>query len=98
MQKVSTTPPNHTHRMGELVLSSEEMEAALKNNNNSTAPTTSVVAAEEEKKDGLVKWERFLPRMVLRVLLVEADDSTRQIISALLRKSSYRGLFLSFLS
>ena len=38
-----------------------------------------------------VKWERFLPRMALRVLLVEADDSTRQIIAALLRKCSYRG-------
>ncbi|XP_027352936.1 two-component response regulator-like APRR3 isoform X3 [Abrus precatorius] len=37
-----------------------------------------------------VRWERFLPRMVLRVLLVEADDSTRQIIAALLRKCSYR--------
>ncbi|KAK4745438.1 hypothetical protein SAY87_011750 [Trapa incisa] len=40
--------------------------------------------------NGVVKWERFLPRMVLRVLLVEADDSTRQIIAALLRKCSYR--------
>ncbi|KAL0718217.1 hypothetical protein Bca4012_067539 [Brassica carinata] len=40
--------------------------------------------------DGLVKWERFLPKIALRVLLVEADDSTRQIISALLKKCSYR--------
>ena len=39
----------------------------------------------------LVKWERFLPRMALRVLLVEPDDSTRQIIAALLRKCSYTG-------
>nr|GLL38849.1 two-component response regulator-like APRR5 [Ipomoea trifida] len=37
-----------------------------------------------------VRWERFLPKMVLRVLLVEADDSTRQIIAALLRKCSYK--------
>lgn len=46
-----------------------------------------------EEKDGsaVVRWERFLPKMVLRVLLVEADDSTRQIIAALLRKCSYRG-------
>ncbi|RID43724.1 hypothetical protein BRARA_I00569 [Brassica rapa] len=43
-----------------------------------------------EGSDGLVKWERFLPKIALRVLLVEADDSTRQIISALLRKCSYR--------
>lgn len=42
---------------------------------------------------GMVKWERFLPRMVLRVLLVEADDSTRQIIAALLRKCSYKGQY-----
>jgi len=39
----------------------------------------------------VVLWERFLPRMVLRVLLVEADHSTRQIIAALLRKCSYTG-------
>lgn len=49
----------------------------------------------ETEKDGSLevvrtRWESFLPRMVLRVLLVEADDSTRQIISALLRKCSYR--------
>ncbi|TXG48509.1 hypothetical protein EZV62_024384 [Acer yangbiense] len=69
--------------MGEVVLISEEMEVVQK-----TTPTTTTT---DEKKDGLVKWERFLPKMVLRVLLVEADDSTRQIISALLRKSSYIG-------
>ncbi|XP_027338485.1 two-component response regulator-like APRR5 isoform X2 [Abrus precatorius] len=39
---------------------------------------------------GLMRWEKFLPRMILRVLLVEADDSTRQIIAALLRKCSYK--------
>ncbi|KAH9731227.1 Two-component response regulator-like PRR95 [Citrus sinensis] len=49
----------------------------------------------ETEKDGSsevvrTRWESFLPRMVLRVLLVEADDSTRQIISALLRKCGYR--------
>ncbi|GMH08825.1 hypothetical protein Nepgr_010665 [Nepenthes gracilis] len=49
--------------------------------------------AKKSAKEGcssVVRWERFLPRMALRVLLVEADDSTRQIISALLRKCSYR--------
>ncbi|TKY64158.1 Two-component response regulator PRR95 [Spatholobus suberectus] len=44
---------------------------------------------EQEQKTEVVRWERFLPRMVLRVLLVEADHSTRQIITALLRKCSY---------
>ncbi|KAL2336275.1 hypothetical protein Fmac_010721 [Flemingia macrophylla] len=52
-------------------------------------------AMEEQKTNGndrsaeVVRWERFLPRMMLRVLLVEADHSTRQIIAALLRKCSY---------
>ncbi|XP_057439715.1 two-component response regulator-like APRR9 isoform X3 [Lotus japonicus] len=34
--------------------------------------------------------ERILPQTALRILLVEADDSTRQIIAALLRKCSYK--------
>ncbi|KAH9780377.1 Two-component response regulator-like APRR5 [Citrus sinensis] len=54
-----------------------------------------VVLNDEELKEmngneGIAKWETFLQRMALRVLLVEADDSTRQIVTALLRKSSYR--------
>lgn len=49
---------------------------------------------KEKNSSGVVRWGRFLPRMVLRVLLVEADDSTRQIIAALLRKCSYKGNFL----
>jgi pseudo-response regulator 5 len=70
--------------MGEVVVSSssEEVEGMA-------------VELETEKKDigssEVVRWEKFLPRMVLSVLLVEADDSTRQIIAALLRKCSYRG-------
>jgi pseudo-response regulator 5 len=70
--------------MGEVVVSSssEEVEGMA-------------VELETEKKDSgsseVVRWEKFLPRMVLSVLLVEADDSTRQIIAALLRKCSYRG-------
>lgn len=46
---------------------------------------------EKDLTKKMVQWEKFLPRMVLRVLLVEADDSTRHIIAALLRKCSYRG-------
>ncbi|WOK92895.1 two-component response regulator-like PRR95 isoform X1 [Canna indica] len=51
-------------------------------------------AEEEEEREGEIgvvsRWEKFLPRMPVRVLLVEGDDSTRQIIAALLRKCSYR--------
>lgn len=39
----------------------------------------------------LLTWERFLAKMAVRVLLVEADDSTRHIINALLRKCGYKG-------
>ncbi|XP_030532307.1 two-component response regulator-like APRR9 [Rhodamnia argentea] len=75
--------------MGEVVVSSDGMEAMMEEGGG---VVTAVEAAEKHagSPSGVVKWERFLPRMVLRVLLVEADDSTRQIIAALLRKCSYR--------
>ncbi|KAF8403372.1 hypothetical protein HHK36_011474 [Tetracentron sinense] len=38
----------------------------------------------------MIRWERFLHRRFLRVLLVENDDSTRHIVAALLRKCSYQ--------
>ncbi|KAL3524472.1 hypothetical protein ACH5RR_017306 [Cinchona calisaya] len=82
--------------MGEVVISSEEDGNGMRR-----LQVKETQAAEPIKKDSLttsqitasaslVKWENFLPKMVLRVLLVEADDSTRQIIAALLRKCSYR--------
>ncbi|KAJ3703614.1 hypothetical protein LUZ61_007319 [Rhynchospora tenuis] len=36
-----------------------------------------------------IRWDQILPRRSLRVLLVEYDDSTRQVVTALLRKCSY---------
>ncbi|XP_078434390.1 two-component response regulator-like APRR9 [Wolffia australiana] len=42
------------------------------------------------QKRRVIRWERFLPRRSLRVLLVEPDDSTRHIVTALLRKCSYQ--------
>lgn len=36
-----------------------------------------------------VQWERFLPLRTIKVLLVENDDSTRQVVSALLRNCCY---------
>lgn len=53
----------------------------------------SSAAAEVAVSSSVVRWERFLPKLAVRVLLVEADDSTRQIIAALLRKCSYKGRF-----
>ena len=53
---------------------------------------------EEGAEDMVLRWEKFLTKMELRVLLVEADDSTRHIITALLKKCSYKGspCFLGF--
>lgn len=68
--------------MGEVVMSGEKSVRMEKEESGS--------GSKGELK-GLMRWEKFLPRMILRVLLVEADDSTRQIITALLRKCSYRG-------
>nr|XP_023892764.1 two-component response regulator-like APRR9 isoform X2 [Quercus suber]POE60433.1 two-component response regulator-like prr95 [Quercus suber] len=50
-----------------------------------------VVSGEEEvESEERRRNEVAPPRMALRILLVEADDSTRQIIAALLRKCSYK--------
>ncbi|GAV73260.1 Response_reg domain-containing protein/CCT domain-containing protein [Cephalotus follicularis] len=85
--------------MVELVLGKEEEEVAktvMSNNNYSnTKKKTKTTTKKKKLNDGFVKWERFLPKMVLRVLLVEADDSTRQIIAALLRKCNYRVVAVS---
>ncbi|KAF1860392.1 hypothetical protein Lal_00037732 [Lupinus albus] len=73
--------------MGDVVMNGEKLKLV------------GVEKEEERIKElkGLMKWEKFLPKMVLRVLLVEADDSTRQIISALLRKCSYKDFKITFL-
>ncbi|KAK7836930.1 two-component response regulator-like aprr5 [Quercus suber] len=50
-----------------------------------------VVSGEEEvESEERRRNEVAPPRVALRILLVEADDSTRQIIAALLRKCSYK--------
>ncbi|KAL8551132.1 hypothetical protein ACS0TY_000276 [Phlomoides rotata] len=91
--------------MGEVVVSSEggmELEfqetameteksrhaVKLTSGGGGSAAPAAVEATEGDSS--AVRWERFLPKMAVRVLLVEADDSTRQIISALLRKCSYK--------
>jgi pseudo-response regulator 7 len=51
-----------------------------------------VIQSQHQQSQGpLVHWERFLPRRSLKVLLVENDDSTRHVVSALLRNCGYEG-------
>jgi hypothetical protein len=47
--------------------------------------------AEAAAAEGSSMEMGMLPRMPVRVLLAEGDDSTRHVISALLRKCGYRG-------
>ena len=47
--------------------------------------------SQKESQGPLVRWERFLPFRSLKVLLVENDDSTRHVVSALLRNCGYEG-------
>lgn len=45
----------------------------------------------QQAQNSVIRWERFLPIGSLKVLLVENDDSTRHVVSALLRNCSYEG-------
>ena len=56
------------------------------------AQTEAVLRRLQQQPQGpLVHWERFLPVRSLEVLLVENDDSTRHVVSALLWNCGYEG-------
>ncbi|KAE8719674.1 Two-component response regulator-like APRR3 [Hibiscus syriacus] len=81
--------------MGEVVVSIEEVRIGNETDNQNgesegNMETTATAKGGGSSSGAVVNWGRFLPIRALRVLLVEADDSTRQIIYALLRKCSYR--------
>ncbi|KAI9194569.1 hypothetical protein LWI28_007199 [Acer negundo] len=78
--------------------SSEEDESrvddATANANNVPVGTIQVhdgfqISQQQPPQGSIVRWERFLPIRSLKVLLVEYDDSTRHVVSALLRNCSY---------
>ncbi|KAK3206122.1 hypothetical protein Dsin_020168 [Dipteronia sinensis] len=78
--------------------SSEEDESrvddATVNANNVSGGTIQVhdgfqISQQQPPQGSMVRWERFLPIRSLKVLLVEYDDSTRHVVSALLRNCSY---------
>lgn len=47
--------------------------------------------AQRQLEGPVIHWDRFLPTRSLKVLLVENDDSTRHVLSALLQNCSYEG-------
>ncbi|KAH7560955.1 hypothetical protein JRO89_XS10G0145800 [Xanthoceras sorbifolium] len=50
------------------------------------------ISQQQQPQGSMIHWERFLPIRSLKVLLVENDDSTRHVVSALLRNCSYEGI------
>ncbi|KAL6598726.1 hypothetical protein ACP70R_005050 [Stipagrostis hirtigluma subsp. patula] len=54
-----------------------------------SGPTSGVQQGDTENQQQQVCWERFLQKKTIKVLLVESDDSTRQVVSALLRHCMY---------
>ncbi|RYR73607.1 hypothetical protein Ahy_A02g008034 isoform B [Arachis hypogaea] len=44
---------------------------------------------QQQPQGAVICWERFLHIRSLKVLLVEYDDSTRHVVTALLRNCSY---------
>lgn len=79
-----------TVRAGELQMREAAM-VSVKRKSMSTENSASGGSVKGEEQ--MIRWDRFLPRRFLKVLLVESDDSTRHIVAALLRKCSYQGLF-----
>ncbi|KAK8550961.1 hypothetical protein V6N13_119462 [Hibiscus sabdariffa] len=48
-----------------------------------------VSEATQQPRGSVIRWDRFLPFETIKVLLVENDDSTRHVVSALLQNCSY---------
>lgn len=72
-------------------------EEDLRNNDPDgllSGPTSGAQQGDMENQQQQVCWERFLQKKTIKVLLVESDDSTRQVVSALLRHCMYEGLFI----
>ncbi|TYJ06921.1 hypothetical protein E1A91_A12G267900v1 [Gossypium mustelinum] len=82
--------------MGDFVVMSCEEVKEVKGNSDTEMESGELEGIKKKKRKQqqescvygeVVKWERW---MALRVLLIEADDSTRQIIAALLKKCNYK--------
>ncbi|XP_065861447.1 two-component response regulator-like APRR9 [Euphorbia lathyris] len=77
--------------MGEVVMmSSYEDKKKIDEFEETHSPLVKKRKGHSSRNGFMLRWEKLIPRMEFRVLLVEADDSTRQIIVALLRKCSYK--------
>lgn len=55
------------------------------------SPSVQQHVPQQQSQGTMICWERFLHIRSLKVLLVENDDSTRHVVTALLRNCSYEG-------
>lgn len=46
---------------------------------------------QQQPRGTMIRWERFLPFRTIKVLLVENEDLTRHLVSAVLQNCSYEG-------
>lgn len=66
-----------------------------KNGATSRLQAPSILQVQQQLTQGtVVCWERFLHVRTIRVLLVENDDCTRHVVTALLRNCNYEGMQL----
>ncbi|KAK1563090.1 hypothetical protein Q3G72_022165 [Acer saccharum] len=61
----------------------------VKDRGGGAVQASAVLQMPQQQPQGAMVWERFLHLRSLKVLLVENDDSTRQVVAALLRNCSY---------
>ncbi|KAL5579883.1 hypothetical protein UlMin_012325 [Ulmus minor] len=64
-------------------------ELMLSNGHRAIQVSDGSLVLQSLPQGSVVCWDRFLPIRSLKVLLVKNDDSTRHVVSALLRNSSY---------
>ncbi|KAK2647681.1 hypothetical protein Ddye_015170 [Dipteronia dyeriana] len=61
----------------------------VKDRGGGAVQASAVLQMPQQQPQGAMVWEWFLHLRSLKVLLVENDDSTRQVVAALLRNCSY---------
>ncbi|CAN8301215.1 unnamed protein product [Cochlearia groenlandica] len=75
--------------------SSEEDESRVGDTAENVNILLQIAQQQQQPIAPIVNWERYLPFRSLTVLLVENDDSTRHIVTALLNKCSYEVIAVS---
>lgn len=77
--------------------SSEEDESRVEDTAGNANNLLQISQQQQQPLAPVVKWERYLPVRSLKVLLVENDDSTRHIVTALLKNCSYEGVLIELI-